>query len=104
MRTITLFKALEELTIEDKDILKEIIDSLEDKKFDIEFREPMSSGITHDKWEDKYYSILSLYDEAEYIYNTIYERTDDDIEELICNIENYQDEYGGLKTLKLYLY
>lgn len=109
MKNITLFKALDLLTLKNggkinKDLIEEIKDTLDSKLFDIEFSEPNSDGDAYDRWTSKYGDLDYIVSCLKFMCDDIDNVTEKDINDLKDCIYDYQDEYKGLKTLKILLF
>lgn len=66
--------------------VKNVIDTLKQKRVLEESREPDSYGVIHDKWSDKFDELDEIINEYEKLYNKML---------------TYQTVYGGLKRLQI---
>lgn len=66
--------------------VKNVIDTLEQKRVLEESREPDSYGAVHDRWSDKFDELDEITNEYEKLYNKML---------------TYQTLYGGLKRLQI---
>lgn len=96
------FKMLEIVSVKNQGDLELIKDGLEDRLMTVEMQEPMSDGVTYEKWEEKYDGINDLVDLA----NELYDEEDVEkkqllLEQLKNDAFDYQCNYGGLKMLEI---
>lgn len=96
-----LLDAVKNVTIDDKDILKRILSSLQDRVEDIENKEPFNySDSYYNKWLEKLEELNSIVEDLEEILR-IKRRVERQklLNRVKINISYYQFQYGGLKRL-----
>lgn len=104
MNLYTYIQNLEnEITQEQVDAIRS---SLEERQFDLEMQEPMSDGVTHDNWEEKYEEINTILDAVGTLEDLLVNEADEtQIKEAILDLQSevdmYQLFYGGLKRHKI---
>lgn len=97
-----LLEAIRNISINDKELLENIIYALKERKDDVVEREPIDSGYYYERWEEKLSELDDIIEDLESL---------DDIEnvsekelklkQIVSNIKFHQFEYGGLKRLKI---
>lgn len=116
-----LLDTIVNMSINDYQRLVDIKECLEERRDTLEMQEPMGdSEFFYEKWEEKYDAFCSIYDDMESIVEELEEYLDEDdevnlkqltqneiydynltLEEIASNLDDYQEEYGGLKRLKI---
>lgn len=107
-----LLEAIKVVTIDNLDLLNDILYCLEDRRDTVEMQEPSSDyEFFYEKWEEKFDSINDIYDSLENLVDKLNDEndlTDEEKEKLsnkltdvINDIEDHQIEFGGLKRLKI---
>ncbi|MCD8253484.1 MAG: hypothetical protein LUD40_16505 [Phocaeicola dorei] len=72
-----------------KEDANDIFEALDAKYDDLDLDEPFNEGITHDKWEERMYSLEILKDNMEEIV--------DSINSFATDVDIHQISYGGFK-------
>lgn len=91
---MNVIKEIQNLTINDKDDIQYIIDTLKIKIIKLSMSEPKSYGEAYDRWEERC-------DDLEYIIDDLEElETEEDLDKVRKSIREHQAEYGGLIRLR----
>ena len=87
-----LIKNLYTFTLED---VEDLLDCMTERMMFEELREPESDGKVHDDWDERVDELQEIIDKLEEC------ETEEDFEEAIGAIDDYQIYYGGLSRLKV---
>lgn len=84
--------------------LESINDTIQDRLFWLEMREPESEGSVYDTWEEKFDEFTEIAELSQEILENIENEKfnmKENIEELQSLVDNFQIMYGGLSRLKI---
>ena len=97
-----LLDIIKELKVNDIQTLIQIKDALEQRRDDIEAKEPYNYGSQYAKWENKLCDINDIIEDMEdLITNHSAANKELKLKQIIVDIKVHQFTYGGLKRLTL---
>lgn len=91
---MNVIKEMQNLTIDDKDDIQYIIDTLKIRIVKLLMSEPKSYGEVYDRWEERCDDLEYIIDDLEKV------ETEKDLDKIRKAINEHQAEYGGLIRLR----
>ena len=97
-----LLEAIDKIDVNDKEILKNILYSLQERREKIIQSEPYSYGSAYTKWEEKLSDLEDIVEDLELFENTRNKKEKQKLLNRIkVNLRVHQFTYGGLKRLTI---
>lgn len=95
-----LLEAIDKIDVNDKEVLKNIMYSLQERREKIIQLEPYDYGSAYTKWEEKLSDIEDIIEDLELFENTKSKKEKQKLFNRIkVNLKVHQFTYGGLKRL-----
>lgn len=96
-----LLDAIKNINANDIKALEKIKDALEQRRTDIEAREPYDYGSQHTRWENKLCDINDIIEDVEDLINGSAANKELKLKRIIVDLRVHQFTYGGLKRLTI---
>ena len=96
-----LLDAIKDINADDIKALRKIKDALEQRRTDIEAREPYDYGSQYTRWENKLCDINDIIEDVEDLINGSVANKELKLKRIIIDLRVHQFTYGGLKRLTI---
>ena len=97
-----LLDAIKTVSVDNIELIQDIIDVLNERRDIVEINEPMSDGAYYEKWEEKLSDLDNIIEELEdVIKNDDIDQKELSLKRARCDVIFHQFTYGGLKRLTI---